>query len=303
MSFQWIVLKRGDSLPKNAVYAGVTAVDGKMYVAKMDNSPGKVNLKDGKIWNFWSQNYNSRQESEVLVVNGKCIWKEINQGDLIPENAVHVGYDYNLHKVWVGKDITTDEPGKITCIDSDDEKPKMCKLWCHSYTRFANVQKASILLLEPEPPQKINENCMWGNTIKYGSYEEKIKCRSLDISINKLVSAIVASIAVAAGELTHLTEILKTNINLHISDSNFRNFVISKSVINTHDQKYYIMLKYEKKTLERNTILGGIFNYHNLDFYLNVKYAILEPINESARLKCINHTEVFVNNIYNDFWD
>ena len=44
MSFQWIVLKRGDSLPKNAVYTGVTAVDGKMYVAKMDNSPGKVNF-------------------------------------------------------------------------------------------------------------------------------------------------------------------------------------------------------------------------------------------------------------------
>ena len=301
MSFQWIVLKRGDYLPKNAVYAGVTAVDGKMYVAKMDNSPGKVNLKDGKIWNFWSQNYYSRQESEVLVVNGKCKWKEINQGDLIPENAVYVGYDYKLHKVWVGKDITTDEPGKITCLDSNDKEPKMCKLWCHSYTCLADVEKASILLIE-EPPQKINENCMWGNTVQYNSYEEKIKCTSLDVSISKIVSAIMASVAVAAGELTHLTELLKTDIKLHISNSNYKNSVISKSVINTDDEKYYIMIKYEK-TSERKTILSGIFNFHNLDFYLNVKYAVLEPINENARLKCIKRKNDLIDNIIKNLED
>ena len=112
MLYEWKVMKRGDILPKNAVYAGITRADGKVYVAKMDNSPGKVNLKDGKIWNFWSEKYDSRQESEVLISYGKCIWQEINYGDLIPENAVYGGYDYNHHKVWVGKDITTDEPGK-----------------------------------------------------------------------------------------------------------------------------------------------------------------------------------------------
>ena len=45
--YVWIPLKRGDSIPENAVYAGITGADGKVYVAKMDNSPGKVNLKDG----------------------------------------------------------------------------------------------------------------------------------------------------------------------------------------------------------------------------------------------------------------
>ena len=144
---------------------------------------------------------------------------------------------------------------------------------------------------------------MWGNTVQYNSYEEKIKCTSLDVSISKIVSAIMASVAVAAGELTHLTELLKTDIKLHISNSNYKNSVISKSVLNTDDEKYYIMIKYEKKTSERKTILGGIFSYHNLDFYLNVKYAVLEPINENARLKCRKRKDDLINNITKELED
>ena len=142
----WILLKRGESIPENAVYAGITSADGKVYVSKMDNSPGKVNLKDDKIWNFWSQAYsNPRQESEVLIAHGICEWKEINYGDPIPENSVYVGYDYNHHKVWVGKDISSDEPGKITCLDSNAKQSKMCRIWCHSYSRTSDVKKAKIL--------------------------------------------------------------------------------------------------------------------------------------------------------------
>ena len=321
--YEWKVMKRGDTVPENAVYAGITNDDGKVYVAKMDNSPGKVNLNNGKIWNFWSESYSSRQESEVLIVHGNCIWREINQGDIIPENAVFGGYDYKQHKVWVGKDITTDEPGKITCLDSSDDKPKMCRLWCHSYYRTSDVQKAKILLVEPEPApapapepahapapepapvpaQKITETCMWGETVQFNSFEEKIKSTSVDLSIDKIVNGIMASIAIAAGELTHLTSLLKHNINLHISNSKYSSSVITRSIINSENEKYYILLKYERKTSDRRTIMGGIFNLHNSDFYLNVKYAVLEPINDRALDKCRQRKDALADNILEEFDD
>ena len=310
MSHEWEVMKRGDVLHERAVYAGITGSDGKVYVSKIDNSPGKVNLKDGKIWNFWSQAYSSRKESEVLITENKYKWIEIKQGDLIPENAVCTGYDYNQHKVWVGKDITSDEPGKITCLDSNDTHPKMCKLWCYSYSCTSDIQKAKILIIEPpqridipiiikEPPQKINEE--WGETIQYNNFEEKIKATSIDLSINKIVSGILETVAISAGDLSHLTILLRKDINLHIHDSKYSTKVISKSVISTSEEKYYILINYEKKTSEKRSIVGGIFNFNNTDFYLHIEYAILEPINETSLERCRGHKRSFVNNIFDNF--
>ena len=83
--YKWIPMKRGDTLPDNAVYSGQTSTDSKVYIAKIDNSPGKVNLQNGKIYNFWTQNYNSRTEGEVLVSYGVNSWKELNYGETIPK--------------------------------------------------------------------------------------------------------------------------------------------------------------------------------------------------------------------------
>ena len=142
---EWVPMKRGSSLPANAVYAGLTGDDGDVYVGKMDNSPGKINLKDGVIYNFWSQNYSSRSEGEVLLVNGEKEWVELKYGQLIPEGAVCAGRDYNNDKVWVAKDVTTDEPRKLTCLNSSYSNPKMCCLWSQTYRLIADVKITKVL--------------------------------------------------------------------------------------------------------------------------------------------------------------
>ena len=50
--YEWLLLKRGDEIPKNAVFAGSTSTDSVVYVEKFDNKPGKVNLTGNKIYNF-----------------------------------------------------------------------------------------------------------------------------------------------------------------------------------------------------------------------------------------------------------
>ena len=186
----------------------------------------------------------------------------------------------------------------------------MCRLWCHSYSCRSNVQKAKILIIEPsnnpmskekEPPQKINEHCIWGETIQYNFFEEKIKSTNIDLSISKIVSGILETVSISAGDLIHLTNLLQKYINLHIHDNKYSSAVISKSVLNTSKEKYYILLKYEKKTSERNSIVGGIFNYNNSDFYLHIEYAILEPINEKALEECRKYKRSFVNDILDRF--
>lgn len=312
---EWIPLKRGDSIPENAVYSGQTGADGKVYIAKIDNSPGKVNLENGKIHNFWSQKYSSRTQGEVLISYGINSWKELKYGNTIPDGAILGGRDYRSDKVWVGKDITTDEPGKITCINSKDSILSMCRLWCHSYWSTADVQIANILIIESEPepepepvpapvpahahapapapepikriePQKLNENCEWGETIQYSNYEEHIKTVSIDISIDNIVSGIIETIAIASGELTHLTSLLKNDVKARLRHSSRDSSALSESVVSASDEKYYIIMKYHKKNSENTGIMGGVFNWNSSDYILEIEYAILEPINELAREKC-----------------
>ena len=128
---KWKSFNCNDDLPKDCVYAGNTYYDGPVYVARVENSPGKVNLKDGKIWNFWVRDINDRTSGEILLTNGDCEWKEIKRGNNIPENAVYSGLDRKGDKVWIGKSLKG-EPGKITCHDNSAKDPQMNNLWCHN---------------------------------------------------------------------------------------------------------------------------------------------------------------------------
>jgi hypothetical protein len=336
---EWIPMKRGDSIPENAVYSGQTGGDGKVYIAKMDNSAGKVNLENGKIHNFWSQKYSPRTQGEVLISHGINSWKTLNYGETIPNGAISSGIDYRNDKVWVGKDITTDEPGKITCLNSEVPSPTMCKLWCHSYWSNANVKKAKILIIEPEPtpeptpapipapisapisapapapisapaPAPIPEPALisapiddsdWGQTLKYKRKTEYIKIRKLDVSVNNIVNAVTKTISLAAGDLTHITDLLKMDIELNMESTQIDCEEAEKNVINDMNKKCYIMLKYYKKSSKTAGIFSGIFNYFQSDYKFIIEYAIFYPENDTSREKCENFKRKLADKIMDRF--
>jgi hypothetical protein len=297
--YKWIPMKRGDTLPDNAVYSGQTSTDAKVYIAKIDNSPGKVNLDNGKIYNFWSQKYNSRTEGEVLVSYGVNSWKELKYGETIPVGAVLGGRDYNSDKVWVGKDITTDEPGKITCLNENATNPSMCRLWCHTYWCTADVKIANILIIKSKPKPiieqkskskpiiiKQKDDSNWGQTLQYKKISECIKTKSVDISVSNIVSAITKTIAIVSGELSHIGDLLKTDIKANISTTQVDSEEANESVVNDENKKNYILLKYYKKTLKKKGGIKGVFNYNTSDYNLIIEYAIFQPENNASREKC-----------------
>ena len=72
----WIPFVKGDVLPNDVVYAGCTSKDGAMYVARVDNTPGKVTLKNGRIHEFCLYKIGCSFTGEVLVTNRLWEWKK-----------------------------------------------------------------------------------------------------------------------------------------------------------------------------------------------------------------------------------
>ena len=130
LQIKWVPKSRNDSMPTDAVYGGNTATDGHVYIGRFDNTPGKVNIQNDKIWNFWVEAKGSRTCGEVLTTNGTCDWVEIKRGEEIPKNAIYSGKDQQNDRVWVGKSISG-EPGKINCSNNSSKNPTMYNLWCH----------------------------------------------------------------------------------------------------------------------------------------------------------------------------
>ena len=50
----------------------------------------------------------AKHSGEVLLANGGCNWVRIRRGDIIPENALFSGLDWQANKVWIGKWFTGD---------------------------------------------------------------------------------------------------------------------------------------------------------------------------------------------------
>ena len=145
--YKWVTRQRGEQLPKKHVYAGRTKIDGKVYIGKINNTPGKVNIDNNKIWNFWVRDYDhtSHQCGEVLIINCGYTWEMINRYNRIPDRAIKVGKDANNDFVWVGKSLEN-EPGKINCQDNNSTTPTMHNFWSHG--GFISSQSAYILVLE-----------------------------------------------------------------------------------------------------------------------------------------------------------
>ena len=73
---KWVHCKRGDPLPKGAIYAGKTNSDGALYfgrVASYSGLPSKVNINDKKLCHNWWYTYFSdwnKKEGDILIDTG-----------------------------------------------------------------------------------------------------------------------------------------------------------------------------------------------------------------------------------------
>lgn len=143
LRIEWVPKRRNEELPPGAVYAGTTSTDGQIYVGRFASTPGKVNLDNSKVYNFWVQNEGSRDCGEVLATNGNVNWVDIKRNELIPRNAVYSGKDRSGDKVWVGRN-RGGEAGKINCHDNNASNPKMWNIWCHAGGSSSNAQILTI---------------------------------------------------------------------------------------------------------------------------------------------------------------
>ena len=87
-----------------------TSKDGAVYVARFNNSPGKVTLKNGSIHEFYVLNIGCSFEGEILLTNRLWEWKKIDRGCTIPENAVKNGFNSWNYDCYIGKALCG-EPG------------------------------------------------------------------------------------------------------------------------------------------------------------------------------------------------
>ena len=106
----WKPFVRGDVLPNDAVYAGCTYKDGAVYVARFDNTPGKVSLKNGRIHQFCVYGIGCSSTGEILLTNRLLDWKEIKENGSIPKNAVKNGIPCWVYEVFIDKSLSG-EPG------------------------------------------------------------------------------------------------------------------------------------------------------------------------------------------------
>jgi len=151
MKTEWILRHRGQDIPTGAICAGETRDDGRVYVARFKDTPGKVNCGRGRgvqIHNFWVHGENSSGAGEVLVTNGLVKWVPVGRGDPIPSTAVYSGIDSSGDKVWVGRSKKHGEPGKINCHDNASKTPEMWNLWRHSNS-LSSSDAELLTILEP----------------------------------------------------------------------------------------------------------------------------------------------------------
>ena len=251
--YKWIQQSRGDTLPLNSIYAGTTPNDGHVYVGRINNVPGKVNLHNKLIYNFWSQDFSSSYQSgEVLTTTHTYKWKRISRGELIPNNAVYSGLDTSKDKVWVGKSLNG-YAGKINCHSNSSKEPKMHNLWYHN--TFMGIpsraeQKAFILVIEDNEQNDTNVddidedneqndnknktsllnyiNCC-DNTNKLPEWKNydmniitmKTKITNLNVCIGKIAEKIITVLSAVNGNIISLfnltKDILTNDIELNLS--------------------------------------------------------------------------------------
>ena len=74
---KWVIIKTGETIPKNAIYSGRDENNDRVWVGKsLNNEPGKITCKDNnadelKMANLWCHSsWSSHQTAHILTVVG-----------------------------------------------------------------------------------------------------------------------------------------------------------------------------------------------------------------------------------------
>lgn len=92
--FEWKPIARGDAIPEGAILGGRTSSDGEVFVGKnRAGEVGKLNLRDGKMYNLWCHKGKDSAEGDILVVKKECPiqWVKVSKGDAIPPDSLLAG--------------------------------------------------------------------------------------------------------------------------------------------------------------------------------------------------------------------
>jgi len=311
--YEWVPKSRGDVLPLNAVYAGTTPQDGHVYIGRFRNAPGKVNLNNGNIYNFWVQSQGSQRDGELLITDNTYKWVHIQRGDKIPQNAIYSGKDGSNDKVWVGRALNG-EPGKINCINNNSSTPTMNNLWCHS--NWSSDQKANILIIEENEKiieehyetneekeeeiklmndkinflnqKKNNEIPLWTHN-KVGKISKVLKTSDLHISAGNIANGLFKIIKSAFGDIISIVD-LCDKIELHLTSSISEELITSKEIIVSEpDEKGFkkcIILLFSKQDITKTRKIIGLFNSEKSYIDFKIDYTLLGPNNELAQDIC-----------------
>lgn len=203
---EWKISHKGEPRPEYSVYSGTGVMhDGRCYVARFNNVPGKVNVdvdvnidntksgtKPVTLCNFWSPGFwHHRHSGEVLTTNCKYKWQRISYGDKIPEKALgpykintREFYGGRIKYAWVARCVSG-EPGRLTCDEKyydiiknskkgdtykEEESPKMHSIKAHA-SWF--IEYTGEILVINEDCEKMNSDIsgyavMDGNITRYG---------------------------------------------------------------------------------------------------------------------------------------
>jgi hypothetical protein len=294
-------------------------------VGRFKNIPGKVNLSNKKIYNFWVQSIGSQSCGEVLTTNNIYKWVDIIRGDKIPSNAVYSGTDQNGDKVWVGRSVEGD-PGKINCQDNASNTPLMHNLW---YNKNSSNTKAHILVIQENKKITINKNetdnevKIKNNKLEYlhsnktpfdelplwkhcivNTLSKNIKTKDLRVSVKMLAKTMFDILSSVSGNITSLANLV-TKFSIHLASNSSEEITKTKEFITTTPDSggisKYVILLFSKAESIRTRSVGGCCQYSTKCMDIKIYYTILEPINNSAQLKCQKLIDEKTNKILESF--
>eukprot|EP00929_Paragymnodinium_shiwhaense_P086761 TRINITY_DN47203_c0_g1_i1.p1 TRINITY_DN47203_c0_g1~~TRINITY_DN47203_c0_g1_i1.p1 ORF type:complete len:2659 (+),score=557.61 TRINITY_DN47203_c0_g1_i1:88-8064(+) len=142
---EWVPIRRGTPMPRNAVDAGEGTADARRYyIGRVNGEPGWIEAKGNTMWTFSGHLQGEFPQAEVLVVASTAskTWTPLQRGQLLPRSAVETGSTHTDGPCCVGR--YNGEPGKI------NRNPDR-RMWSFWGSKSNQSLSAEILLIQPGP--------------------------------------------------------------------------------------------------------------------------------------------------------